>query len=249
LLIVCDIEGCIMPARRGPVDLTGLARCRSVIGAMRERAGAGFTICTGRPAPYVEAVLQFIGGPWPGVPAVVENGAFLYDAASGELIPHPLLTGRRHALEAANAAVVRLLASPRWPGARREPGKEVCISLNPPHGQDIAAFYREVAAELGPVAEHLTITHSRSAVDITPRGIDKGAGFLFLCERVGMPPVSCVAIGDTEGDLPMLERAGHAAAPANCAPQVKDMAEYVSPFSETAGVADIIEHYAGLGDR
>jgi hydroxymethylpyrimidine pyrophosphatase-like HAD family hydrolase len=47
----------------------------------------------------------------------------------------------------------------------------------------------------------------------------------------------------------VLKHAGHAAAPANCTSQVKDMAEYVSPFSEAAGVADIIEHYAGLGDR
>jgi hypothetical protein len=88
-------------------------------------------------------------------------------------------------------------------------------------------------------------------VDITPRGIDKGAGLSFLCEHLGVDLASCVAIGDSHNDLPMLRRAGHPAAPRNADPDVCRVAEYVSPLPEALGVADIIRHYrsgAGAGE-
>lgn len=256
MLFVADIEGCIMPARRGPVDLSAIGRLRAVLDEMRAGARGGrdvwaFTICTGRSAPYVEAVLQLVGGPWPGVPAVVEHGAFLYDALTGTMTPHPALADQHEVLGWAQKAVADLLASPRCPGAQREPGKDLCISLNPPPGMGIAAFFSEVAASLEPVARHLSIMHSQSSVDITPRGIDKGAGLSFLCEHLGVDLASCVAIGDSHNDLPMLRRAGHPAAPRNADPDVCRVAEYVSPLPEALGVADIIRHYrsgAGAGE-
>ena len=260
MLFVVDIEGCIMPARRGPVDLSAIGHLRAVLGEMRAGAhgghgahGAGraardawaFTICTGRPAPYVEAVLQLVGGPWPGVPAVVEHGAFLYDALTGTMTPHPALADQREVLDWAQEAVADFLGSERCVGAQREPGKELCVSINPPPGMGIAAFFHEVAAALEPVARHLTIMHSQSSVDITPRGIDKGTGLSFLCEHIGVELASCVAIGDSQNDLPMLRRAGHPAAPRNADPDALRVAEYVSPLPEALGVADIIQHYRG----
>ena len=61
-------------------------------------------------------------------------------------------------------------------GGIREPGKEICISLNPPNQMSIEDLNKEAKRKLKRYLEFLEITHSSSAVDITPKGINKASG-------------------------------------------------------------------------
>ena len=51
----------------------------------------------------------------------------------------------------------------------------------------------------------LNVTHSASAVDITPKGIDKFSGLQFLLEKLQLYPEDVAAIGDTKGDISFLK--------------------------------------------
>ena len=79
-------------------------------------------------------------------------------------------------------------------------------------------------------------------IEITPRGIDKGSALLILADRLGIPREATVAIGDSENDRAMLEKAGVSAVMANGIPEVKALADYVSEADcDHDGVAEILE--------
>jgi hydroxymethylpyrimidine pyrophosphatase-like HAD family hydrolase len=243
-LIVCDIEGCIMPSNRGicrPADLEVLSHyCAQV------RQGAPYPpliLCTGRQAPYAEAVTQLIGAFFPGFFSIVENGAFLYDVASNDIGPHPLLTSEYHQmLMEVRTHTDELI---RQHKARKEYGKEVCISLNPPKNMDINEWFLIVRESLTPWKETLNVTHSASAVDITPFGIDKAAGLRAVSERLGIAFGAMLGVGDTRGDLPMLKLVGVPTGPANATNEIRQIAVYISPAVGPTGVVQIIEKYTG----
>lgn len=241
-LFLCDIEGCLMPGDRSearPENLAGIASYCAA--AKSDRWLPPLVFCTGRQAPYAECLGQIIGAIYTGMPSIVENGAFLYDIGENRMIRNPALKGAF--LESRSDLVSRLNEWLEERGGRREPGKEICISLNPPLGTSIADFCSEVKAFIGVNAGDYNITHSKSAVDITPAGIDKAAGLDHLISVTGIAAENILGIGDTAGDLPMLMRVGMPAVPFNATSDVKQIAKYVSPFSETEGVADILRRF------
>lgn len=126
---------------------------------------------------------------------------------------------------------------------RREPGKKICISLNfetpkERYAEEIPRLYDQIRNMID--TSLFTVTHSASAVDITPAGIDKASGVSFLAELTGIPLKDMAGIGDTVGDLPFLRIAGISAAPANCSSVIRDYVDYVSQKKAAEGVLDII---------
>jgi len=86
-LIVPDIDGVVTDGEAQPLDLKLLAR----LGAMNQAARKdpkrpSVTFCTGRPAPYLEVMLQAIDRKLPGV---YENGAGIYDPTNYQFVSLP----------------------------------------------------------------------------------------------------------------------------------------------------------------
>ena len=94
-LIVLDCDGVLSKGEAQPFDPALLAR----LARLNRRAGAGesvpaVTLNTGRPSPYVEAVMQAIDG-WQ--PALYENGAGLYFPKTYRFETTPLLNAETKA--------------------------------------------------------------------------------------------------------------------------------------------------------
>ena len=238
-LIVCDIEGCLSPGKGYPLNLTALAEIQD----HNRRARAGneipLVLCTGRPQAFVEVFCQILDV---HLPCVCENGAFLYDSREDRMLRNPNITGAQiDALEELSLFLETVIMDvlPH----RREPGKEICISLNPEappeyYADRIGLLFERVRANVSP--ELFTVTHSASAVDITPRGIDKASGVRFLSDMLNVPPEEMLGIGDSTGDMPFLMITGLAAAPSNASESVKAMVDYASTQPESLGVLDIL---------
>ena len=72
-------------------------------------------------------------------------------------------------------------------------------------------------------------------------GVDKGSGVAHLCDHLGIDIADAAAVGDTYNDIPMLEVAAEAFAPANCIDAVRATgARILSPCQDGA-VADLVE--------
>jgi len=238
-LIVSDIEGCLSEGKGIPLDLSSLSSLQAYNRQAQVQAVVPLTLCTGRSQPFVEAFCQILGV---FMPCICENGAFLYDPVRDVTLRNPAITERH--MDAQRELVRRLDGeiAKQYPH-RREPGKDICISLNPDapkdrYASEVSRLYEQVRKLID--MSLFTVTHSSSAVDITPWGIDKASGLRFLSEIVYISLEDMAGIGDTLGDLPFLEITGLSAAPSNCSPCILDKVHYVSGKSSAAGVLDII---------
>jgi len=238
-LIISDIEGCISPDKGEPLALDALAQIQAHNILAQSGKAIPLTLCSGRPQPFIEAFAQMLAVKWP---CICENGAFLYDPVSDRLLRHPDITDEH----IYNLKELKLLLEKEVQlkvPHRIEPGKEICISLNPlaepkDYGTHIRKLFEQVSQYVNP--ELFFITHSASAVDSTPKGIDKAAGIKFLSEVMNISLEQMLGIGDTEGDLPFLRIAGFSAAPANAHDVLHNEVNYISPHVHAYGVVDII---------
>ena len=237
-LLVLDIDGVLTDGEAMPLDLPLLAELAALNRAARKNRGSPqVTLCTGRPAPYVEIMLQAIDG---SVPAVYENGAGLYVPTSYRFLPHPdLIHG------GALQAVKQKLTDTLLPAgvAFFQPGKDHSLTVFPTDPGAIGPLSAQITEVLGSLATAVDIVPSVSCLNILPLGINKGRGLAYLSEFTGIPLEEMLGVGDSEVDLPFLSLVGNSAAPANAVDVVKNSVQYVSPQKTTDGLRDILQTF------
>ncbi|MBU3999797.1 HAD hydrolase family protein [Patescibacteria group bacterium] len=246
--IICiDIEGCLRSdGRFAANNLTALLEIQKYqLKAKSDSVLPPIVINSGRSIGFIEAMFTNIGFPPPGYWSVAENGAFICDFRKNDFTMAPLIGNNLLEIQdLARRAIPNLL---KRIGGNKELGKEICVSLNPPAKTDIKKYFQKVLKELSGFDKVVEITHSTSAVDITPKGINKGSGLKFAALKSGIGLQKILYIGDTKGDFPAFNIAGYAACPHNATPDCKKLVirkkGYISPFDNIKGVIDIIEHF------
>lgn len=238
-LVVFDIDGVLSAGEAQPLDLallTDLAAMNRA--ARRDPRLPAVTVCTGRPAPYAEVIVQAIEG---HLPAVYENGCGLYLPDGYRFEAHPQVAGGSRAFaEARERLRAALVATGQ---AFFQPGKEHSLSLFPLGG--LAAEDLQPLAEAALAGDSaVSLVYSISCLNVVPRGVDKGLGVAYLCERAGYALAEVLGVGDSDVDLQFLAAAGYSAAPANANTAVKDLVNYVSPYPTTQGVRDILSYFS-----
>lgn len=241
-LLVFDVDGVLTEGEARRLDL----ELFKMLGHMNRRARRdpsfpAATLCTGRPAPYVEVLLQAMDG---HLPAVFENGAGLYVPQSYRFLPHPSLNDgdpiadvRRRLYE----TVVRNGV------AYFQPGKEYSLSLFATDPQLTGALHKEADAALGPLRETVDYLYSPSCLNVLPRGMHKGKGIEFLATVSSYGVEEMLGVGDSDVDVPFLGQVGVSAAPVNANEAVKRVVHYVSPQRAADGVRDILSHFGIAG--
>jgi hypothetical protein len=228
------------------LNLAALAEIQAHNRRAEKGQGIPLTLCTGRPQPFVEAFCQLLAV---HLPCVCENGAFVYDVSKDRMLRHPDISGRHLKALRGLGRLLETEIKAEYPH-HREPGKEICISLNPDaapesYADQIKSLYEHIKPYVDP--DLFFTTHSASAVDITPKGIDKASGIRFLSELLNLPVERMLGIGDTAGDLSFLQITGLAAAPSNGTEAVKAVVSFISTQPEAQGVLDIITWASRLG--
>ena len=238
-LIVLDIDGVVSGGEARPLDLDLLAQ----LGAMNQAARddpeqPAITFCTGRPAPYLEALLQAIDGHLPGV---YENGAGIYVPADYQFMTLP---GFGENLKGIAEVTSRLEGTLIQDGiAYFQPGKHHSLTLFAHDRSRTSELSDLTTRALGPLSKRVDLVYSTSCLNVLPRGVDKGKGLAHLAGMIDIPLGNMLGVGDSDVDLPFLRLVAHSAAPANANANVKDLVEYVSTKETAAGVRDILTHY------
>jgi hydroxymethylpyrimidine pyrophosphatase-like HAD family hydrolase len=119
------------------------------------------------------------------------------------------------------------------------------LTLYPLPGTRVVCLHQAVTDALSEQRSVLAVQASVSCVDVTPRGVDKGAGVRWLSNETGIPLEEMGGIGDSASDLEFLCLTGASAAPANAAAEVKAAVDYVSPYQNGDGVTDILRRWCG----
>lgn len=235
-VFACDIDGCLAAVDHAPYDL---ARLQQIAEYNRHSAHdlsiPALTLVTGRPHSYVDALMQALGI---RLPVSFENGAGLatlhpYRAWLAPAVGDRLESVRR---------MERLIDAHE--GLFVQPGKSASLSIFP---NDAARSVASVVVELeGILAAHalpFDIDPSTGCVNLLLPGVDKGSGFVDLCEAIGVSPRVVAGIGDAAGDAPWLARCGVSIAPSNATPALR---KQVTVALDTPDVAATLVAYERL---
>ena len=242
-LILADIDECITPFWQNHIDLESMAKLQEYCLKLTNLSNSPQIILnSGRQVPYAEMAVQMLGI-FSDYPSILESGCLLYYPKTRKVIINPDITeDTKDALIRMETKIDYLIAE----GINKEVGKELCISLNPPLGKNIELFFQNVCNLFANFDKWISITHSKTAVDITPIGMNKGSAVDILEKTSPFKREEMLAIGDSESDLSVMELVGFAACPANACSNVKKLVSkkggYISPFFETKGVVDIFEN-------
>ena len=237
-LLVFDIDGVLTDGEGQPLDLDLMGQLAQMNQAARQDpTRPAVTLCTGRPGPYVEIMLQAIDG---HLPAIYENGAGLYVPEHYRFFPHPDVGNGLEFKIAERKLEEALVESGR---AFFQPGKQFSHSLFAYDPADTPALLNWAVEALGPLAETVGFSYASSCLNVLPRGLNKGKGLEFLVQQTEYRPEEILGVGDSESDLPFLVQSGFSAAPANAHEMVKQVVQYVSPYSTVEGVRDILDHF------
>lgn len=237
-LLVFDVDGVLTDGETRPLDLPFLGELAAMNAAgRRDSARPLITLCTGRPAPYVEAMLQAIDG---HLPAVFENGAGLYMPDGYQFLPHPEL-GDGKAMRAVKRRLEETMV--RSGRAFLQPGKEYSLSLFAHDPAETELLLELAQGALGSLSDSVGMAYSSSCLNLLPKEINKGMGLAFLAEQTGYALSDMLGVGDSDIDLPFLSMVGSSAAPSNANRAVKELVDYVSPRPTAEGVRDILSHF------
>ena len=239
-LIVSDVDGCITPEESAPFTIEHLMPVLSLIrdSASRKNALPPITLCTGRPQPYVEVLAKLFDI---RLPIICENGAVLYTlhgnwsryaAGVTEEKINGLRTIRTH---------LEREFLPKHPAARYQFGKEAMLSI---YSEEHDALVRAQEAIEAFVTKEgvppVIVNLSHYYLNISMDDVDKGTALHGLMQELGVPRDKVVAIGDTIGDMPLREMADYFACPSNSHEPIRNVANYVSPYPDARGMADIL---------
>ena len=229
--------------------------------------GGRFTVATGRAhrtfAPFAHLVPM-------NAPAVLSNGAAIYDFQADKLLEQTLLP----------------LSAPTDLGALME--EFPSLSLEAYHGEDIyvcrpneitlahlkkvacgyterpifqiptpwiKAIFHQEPQVLRPVQTRLlerygelyeAIFSNPCYLELTQKGSNKGGAVARLAQRLNIAPERVYCVGDNQNDIPMLAQSAVPFAPANCAQEVKDWGARVLCHCNDGVIGDIVEILDGL---
>ncbi|MCH7588153.1 MAG: HAD family phosphatase [Chloroflexi bacterium] len=240
-LVVLDIDGVLTDGESRPLDLEMLQLLAGMNEAAQKDANLpAVTLCSGRPAAYVEALLQAIAGHLPGI---YENGAGLFVPHPYGFHPHPQLAdedGFREVRDRLESDLVKKGV------AFIQPGKVHSLTLFAHDPSKTSLLRKQAEDALGTLVEKVDLTYSTSCLNVLPRGMDKGKGIEFLAKTIDLGMGNMLGVGDSDVDLPFLAIIGHRAAPENANAQIKKLVDYVSPKTTSKGLHNILQHYGLL---
>ncbi len=237
--VICDIDGCLGPESNEPLDLGALERVASYNDRARAKPGSapGITVCSGRPLPFAEAVCRMVRNT--SLPAVCENGVWLFDPAANAYLRDPAIAPEHmHAVHEASEWIERELIPQ---GVVIQPGKSASISLWHPdtpflRGQ-MPLLEKVFAGNKWPFRVSMTV----SWINCDLQHISKSTGLKRFIQKTGLTRDRLAGVGDSASDLVMRDHVRVFAAPANAAPEVRSVADYVAKGREIEGVLEILD--------
>ena len=241
-----DLDGCVTDPFSSP-DWSLISQLRALSDRSHTDSNVPkLSICTGRPAPYTEAVGQWLNVQ---VPVLFESGAGMLDLTGQQVTWNPLLPANALHISAQVKDYILQLKQ-QFPELQPESSKQIdagFVCADYQRMQQLAVIFSEYVKQHFPMFELHATDISISA--IWPCA-NKGSGLEWFCQVMDIPTSSVAFIGDTSGAIPAIERAGISFAPQNADSNNKLRADFVTQTNSTGGVVEawqqLIKHNQAL---
>jgi hypothetical protein len=241
-IVISDVDGCLSPEDPKAFDPERLVMVAEHNRLALEREDRPIlTLCTGRPQPFVEAMCRLLQNMT--VPAIAENGVWLFDAGRNEYVMDPSISDTD--LEAVHEAEMWIRHEYALAGFTIQPGKSASVSLYHPSRDRMLALVPELKQAVEQRGWPLRISTTWFYINCDLQHVNKGTGIARLLERVSVPKERLAGIGDTHGDRFIADEVAYFACPGNADDEIRKRAHYISPHPEVEGVVDILGRLAG----
>lgn len=218
MAIIVDIDGTITDTK-GFIDIKAIEILRKI-----ERTGVMVCFASGNALPVSKALASYIGI---SGPIVAETGCVvdILDEIRVYGDPKP----PREAL-----AKLKKLYGQRVKESWSNPYRHVDIAIRP-------TIPKNYVLKVVEQYEELTVLDSKFAYHIHPKNIDKGFALEIACDIINLPLEYVAAIGDSELDISMLEKAGYAVSVQNSPEDLKKISDYVTRKKYADGFIEFAE--------
>ena len=233
--IICDIDGCLGPESHAPLDAPALARIAASNARAPRESRPVLTLCSGRPQPYAEALARLLAI---RVPIICEMGVWLYDPRDNRFSIDPAISPDHLAMVRFAQAYIEREIVPL--GVVIQPGKTASISLWHQDTPTLLALKPILVQRFAKEGWALRVSNTVAWINCDLAHVSKGTGIDRFVDMMGYSRSRLVGIGDTLGDLAILERVSVFACPANADPDLKQRANYASMSKEVEGVLDVL---------
>jgi hydroxymethylpyrimidine pyrophosphatase-like HAD family hydrolase len=152
---------------------------------------------------------------------VAENGAVLYEPASGSID----VLGQPAPAELVEELTRR--GVPIWVG-------HSIVATVEPFEHDVLSAIRDLALEWH-------VIFNKGCVMALPADITKATGLAPALAALGVPAARTIGVGDAENDQAFMRQCGLSVAVANALPSVKALAHLVTAGARGAGVTELID--------
>lgn len=228
--------------------------------------GGRFTVATGR---ALAAFQNYVDRVPMNAPAVICNGAAIYDFQKGEYLANALLDASARergqalldrfpqaAVEAYHIDNVIHTVHPNAITRQHEHLTKVAVTeasslleVPLPLGKllfeaehPVLEALREELTARGWEKDYELIFSGRTLLEMTAKGANKGGMVRRLAALLGISMEHVYCVGDEANDLPMLLAAREGFAPANCIPAVRAQGVTIVSDARKSALADVVAH-------
>jgi len=258
--IITDVDGTLLNHKQ---ELTPKVETAVAVAA---NAGVPLVVATGKAiGPWTEIILPRLATRLPQISLQglvirdYEHGIIYSRELDHELLLDAISFADKHCISLVCYSSNRILCSERDHHTDRlifygEPTPESIGRIEPHVGsvpimKVIFMADEERIAAIRPLAKDAfagrgaLTTAIPGMLELLPAGASKGVGVSWLLDRLGVDPARCMALGDGENDVEMLQLVGLGVAVGNAAAKVKETADVVVGSNDQDGVAEAIERY------
>lgn len=123
-----------------------------------------------------------------------------------------------------------------------------CLNQLRPSIEKINLYHHTVEerSETEQALSHLPLSlvdSEKTSLELSAAGVDKGKGLHELCDHLGIPIETTIAVGDSFNDAAILRTAGLAVGMGNTAQPVRELCDVIVSDCDHDGVAEAIERY------
>ncbi|MBX2818752.1 MAG: HAD hydrolase family protein [Rhodothermaceae bacterium] len=237
-LFVSDIDGCLSEPYQ-IMDIDRLVELSVVVkegGALDSHPTyPAFSLCSGRPIPYVECIAQLLGVV---EPVLFESGGGMFNPRTAEVKWNPRITSevRSQIDQVSDWMINHCLAGTSMVF---DYAKRTQAGLIGPDHEEIVATIPRVQAFIDQNRFGLKVQPTHLSIDVVPFGMTKEFGMQWMANEQGLSLSDIAYIGDSVSDVEALKLVGRSFAPENADPIARESVDTVTAY-QTQGVLDAV---------
>ena len=238
-LFISDIDGCLSePYQIMDIDrLVVLSRLVKEGGTLDSHATyPAFSLCSGRPIPYVECIAQLLGVV---EPVLFESGGGMFNPKTAEVTWNPRITSdvRAQIDQVSNWMINHCLEGTSMVF---DYAKRTQAGLIGPEHEEIAATVPRVQEFIEQHGLNLKVQPTHLSIDVVPFGMTKEFGMQWMAEQQGLSLDEMAYIGDSISDVEALKLVGKSFAPENADKRTREVVHVVTAY-QAQGVLDALQ--------